>query len=272
MTQKIIFLDLDDTLLNRQKEVTPGNREAIRKALAAGHKVVICTGRPLSGAARLADELELNSDGCYLISFNGGILYDTFRRENVFVRSLPRRLAGPIFAEANRRGIHIQTYDENMCYVEPRNQGSEEIQWYCRRIKVPYDIIPSADDLPFDPIKILCNSLYDQEPLKGFKSWMDEQFGEELDTFFSCRQLLEIVPKGINKGNAVIQLCSQLGIPVENSIACGDAQNDLTMIRAAGLGVVMANGQDEVKAVADYITQRDCDHDGIQEVIEKFML
>lgn len=272
MTQKAIFLDLDDTLLNRQKEITSGNREAIVRALSAGHKVVITTGRPLNGALRLAEELELTQDGCYLIAFNGGILYDTHRKENVFKMSLPKRLAPPIFAEAERRGLHVQTYDQATCYVEPRNEDDREIRWYCSRIKVSYEVIPSVTQLKEDPVKILATSLEDRKPLEAFKLWIDANFGHELDTFFSCNQLLEIVPKGISKGNAVVQLCHLLGIPVENSIACGDAPNDISMIRAAGLGVSMRNGQEEVKAAADYITERDCDHDAIQEVIEKFML
>ncbi len=272
MTQKAIFLDLDDTLLNRQKEITPGNRRAIDRALDAGHKVIITTGRPLNGALRLAEDLGLTKEGCYLIAFNGGILYDTYRRESVFKLALPKRLAPPIFAEAARRNIHIQTYDQDNCYVEPRNEEDREIRWYCSRIKVSYAVIPSVEALKEDPVKILVTSLDERKPLEDFQVWVDANFGDELDTFFSCRELLEIVPKGVNKGAAVVQLCARLGIPLENSVACGDAPNDLSMIRAAGLGVAMCNGQDEVKAAAGYITERDCDHDAIEEVIERFLL
>lgn len=272
MTPKAIFLDLDDTLLNTDKEITPGNRAAIDRALAAGHKVTITTGRPLDSAVKLADELGLTRDGCYLICFNGGILYDTFRKEIVFEQALPKELAPAIFAEAKRRQLHIQTYSEWDTFVEPYCEDDREINWYCDRIHVTYSVLPSADQLERDPLKLLAISLDDQQPLVALKQWLDETYGQELDTFFSCRQLLEIVPKGINKGAAVVRLCHLLGIPVADSIACGDAPNDLTMIQVAGLGVAMANGEDEVKAVADYITQRDCNHDGIAEVIERFML
>lgn len=272
MIQKAIFLDLDDTLLNSNKEISPGNRAAIDRALAAGHKVTITTGRPLVGSIRLAEELGLTRDGCYLICFNGGIIYDMFRRETVFQQVFSKRLAPPVFAEANRRQLHIQTYSQWDTLVEPNRDDDREINWYCGRIKVTYSVIPSVEQLEEDPLKMLAICLEDQQPLKDFQRWLNDHYGDQLDTFFSCRQLLEIVPKGTSKGAAVVRLCGLLGIPVEHSIACGDAANDLSMIQMAGLGVAMANGVDEVKAAADYITEHDCNHDGIAEVIERFML
>ena len=82
----------------------------------------------------------------------------------------------------------------------------------------------------------------------------------------------EIVPKGLNKGNAVRNMCRMLGIDLADTIAAGDEENDLTMIEAAGVGVAMANGIPAAKALADYVTTRDNNHDGIAEVVEKFML
>lgn len=272
MTQKAIFLDLDDTLLNRAKEITPGNRKAITRALAAGHKVIICTGRPLSGALHLAESLGLTGDGCYVISFNGGIIYDMYHREIVFEESIPASLLPPVFAEAERRGLHIQTYDQSDLYVEPRCANTAEIKWYCDRIHVTYQVVPSVAEWGQSGVKMLAASLTDREKLEQFRNWVLLQYPEELDAFLSCDQLLEIVPRGINKGAAVVRLCDILKLPVDNSIACGDAANDVTMIQSAGLGVAMANGIDAVKAIADYITERDCDHDGIAEVIERFML
>ena len=75
----------------------------------------------------------------------------------------------------------------------------------------------------------------------------------------------------MNKGNAVCRLCDIMGVDIANAVAVGDASNDLSMIRAAGIGVAMANGMDIVKEAADYITQRDNNHDGVAEVVEKFL-
>ena len=91
-----------------------------------------------------------------------------------------------------------------------------------------------------------------------------------MDCFFSCEWFLEVVPKGMNKGEAVKMLCALQNVEIENAVAAGDAANDLAMLKAAGIGVVMCNGTDEVKAVADFVTTRDNNHDGVAEIADRF--
>ena len=101
---------------------------------------------------------------------------------------------------------------------------------------------------------------------------MLEEYPQQLDAFCSCQAYLEIIPRGLSKGNALVQLAQRLGIPIENTVAAGDAANDLSMLRAAGAGVAMCNGTDEAKAAADAVTCRDNNHDGIAEIIEKYLV
>ena len=93
MKQKTLFLDLDGTLLNDEKQITPGNRRALETALDAGHRVVITTGRPLVSAIKQSQSLGLTGKGCYLIAFNGGIVYDSFREEIIYQQDLPTEAA-----------------------------------------------------------------------------------------------------------------------------------------------------------------------------------
>lgn len=267
---KALFLDLDGTLLNDQKEITPGNRAAIEKALAAGHRVVITTGRPLVSAIEQARRLELTAPGCYLIAFNGGILYDMGERKVLFEETVPLELVRAIFAEANRRELHIQTYDESRVLVEPRCDDGA-IRRYCSNILMEYAVIPAVDTLTREPAKMLVIDYRHKEPLIAFRDWVLEQYGDQLDSFFSCEEYLEIIPRGLSKGNALLQLAQRLGIPRENTVSAGDAANDLSMLRAAGVGVAMCNGTDEAKEAADAVTTRDNNHDGIAEVIEKYL-
>ncbi len=111
-----------------------------------------------------------------------------------------------------------------------------------------------------------------QTELKKFIRWIHEELGEELIAFFSSQEFVEIIPKGLGKGNALQRLSGMLGIPMENTLAAGDQENDLSMICDAGIGCAMANAVPTVKEAADYITERDNNHDGIQEIIERFML
>ncbi|MCC8075160.1 MAG: Cof-type HAD-IIB family hydrolase [Clostridiales bacterium] len=271
MNQKIIFLDLDGTLLNDRKEITPGNRAAIDHALAAGHKVVIATGRPLVSAVQQAEKLDLTTPGCYLIAFNGGILYDMGRREILFQETISLDLVRQVFAEANRRGMHIQTYNDRDVLVEPRCDGAA-VRRYCDLIHMEYQVIPSVEAVTEEPVKMLLIDREDRAPLEAFRDWVIDWSDGALDSFFSSPYYLEIVRKGLNKGNAIRQMCALLGIPIENSCAVGDADNDLPMLRAAHVGAAMANATAEVKAAGNYITQRDNNHDGVAEVIERFLL
>lgn len=271
MDQKILFLDLDGTLLNDSKEITPDNYDALRGVLARGHRVVITTGRPLKSSIRQAEKLGLTGPGCYLIAYNGAVVYDCSRREQVFCRALPRETVGEVFDEANRRGIHIQTYDTWDVLVEARNDN-ESVRRYCGRIGMDFRVIDDVHrDLTEDPVKALLIDFDHKEPLEEMERWLRTHMAGRVDVFFSCDQYLEVVPVGMNKGSAVVDMCRRLGVDLAQAVAVGDAENDISMIRAAGTGVAMANGIPEVKAAADYVTRRDNNHGAIAEVIERFL-
>ena len=270
MTPKALFLDLDGTLLNDQKQITPGNRRAIERALDAGHKIIITSGRPLVGTAPLADSLGLDKPGCYVIAYNGCIFYDNYKKEVIYRSTLPLPLVKAVFEEANKRGIHIQTYDETKVLVEPRCDNATVAE-YCRRIHVEWDVIPDISMLTREPEKILFIDYHERKPLDDFRVWIDEHHGDELDTCYSNANYVEILKKGINKGEAILRLAGLLGIPSKDTISAGDAENDITMIRTAGIGCAMANAIPEIKEAADYITVHDNNHDGIAEIIEKFI-
>ena len=271
MDKKALFLDLDGTLLNDNKEITAGNRAAILNALDGGHKIVINTGRPLVSAIRQAEALELDGAGCYLVAYNGGVLYDMEHRKIISQVSIPVELVKLTFEEAARRNIHIQTYNDTKVLVEPRCDD-QEVRRYCQLIKMDYEVIPNIHNLNQEPVKMLLIDYENPAPLEEFRKWIGTWADTLMDAFFSCNEYVEIVPKGLNKGNALRQMAALLHIPLENTVSAGDAQNDLPMIQAAHIGVCMCNGCDECKAAADYITIRDNNHDGIVEVVEKFIL
>ena len=271
MDGKALFLDLDGTLLNDHKEITSGNRAAISKVLLAGHKIIINTGRPLASAIMQAQALHLDGAGCYLAAYNGGVLYDMEHRSVISKVSIPVELVKLTFEEANRRNIHIQTYSDTKVLVEPRCDDNE-IRHYCEQINMTCQVIPSVRELVQEPVKMLLINYQDPSPLEEFRKWIYSWADTLLDAFFSCNEYLEIVSKGLNKGHALRQMAALLHVPLENTVAAGDAQNDLPMIQAAHVGVCMCNGCEECKKAADYVTIRDNNSDGIAEVIEKFIL
>lgn len=270
---KIIFIDIDDTLLTRDKKITPENKNAIRKVLETGNKAVICTGRPLAAALPIVEELGLTQDGCYVIAFNGGVIYDCYQKKNLVRETLTMNQVRHLFQAADEAGIHVQTYDKDDTVLT--RQEDEEILSYCRRIRVPYRIDPGLpDSLTDDPVKVLMIDLNNHDRIETFRKSLESWAAGEgqLNLFFSNPWYLECVKTGVSKGKAIHWFCDTMHVPIENTIGCGDSENDLSMIKETGIGCAMANAVDDCKKAADYVTERDCDHSGVAEIIEKFIL
>lgn len=268
---KMILLDLDGTLLDDQKQISQMNRSAIDRALHEGHKVVISTGRPLSSAKKQAAKLGLTTEGCYCIAYNGAVLYDTFRDRILYEQTLPLSTVYDLYERAKAFGVHIQTYlgpnvAVEACHVDP------ELQSYCKAIDIDYTTLQTIYALKEAPVKMLSIDLDASSKLDQFRAKIKELYPDTIDAYYSNPYYLEIVPAGMNKGNALMQLADKLNIPIEATIAAGDAPNDIPMIRTAGIGVAMKNASEDVKAAADYVTQNDNNHSAIAELFEKFVL
>lgn len=267
---KILFTDLDGTLLNDQKEITAGNQAAISEALSCGHKIVIATGRPLASARIQAERLGLIKKGCYAITYNGGQIYDSYERKTLFGKQLPMETVVSLFQEARQMGIHIQTYSETHVVTE---HDCPEVRTYCKTTVIPLQIVENIGEaLETPPYKMLAIDMHDHEKLENFRQKILSQYQGILDTFFSSEILLEIVPVGISKGFAVQWMCDFLGIPIENSVSAGDAQNDIAMLEAAHVGAVMCNALPGIAEHGTYLTKADNNHDGVAEIIHKFIL
>lgn len=269
---KILFLDLDGTLLNDEKQITPGNQEALRAALEQGHRVVITTGRPLASAKIQSQRLGLMDPGCYIIAFNGGVIYDCGADKAIYENYLTAETALKAVRLCRRAGVHAQGYDATHVLVEP-DHDKEAVEYYRSTTGTVFRQVESFHrELPAKVPKILAISMNDRGLLEQAETLIKTELAEETDCLYSSSRYMEIVAKGLNKGAAILRLCGLLGISVADSIAAGDQENDLSMIKTAGVGVAMANAIDAVKEAADYITKNDNNHDGIAEVVEKFLL
>ena len=266
----IFFVDLDGTLLNDQKEITPGNRKALQRLQEGGHAAVICTGRALPSALRQAKRLDLAHPGNYIICYNGGQIYDIGAEKILYSRDIPMELTRLCFDEAHRFGISVQAYDETYVVAE---EQSYDLEAYSKQQDLPWKVTEDVTSyLKRNTPKVLCLDKRNPERVTAFRAVLEPKVAGELDLFLSQSDYLEIVPHGVNKGFAVRYLCDALGIPVSRSVAAGDAENDLPMIRAAGTGAAMCNGSEPVKSGADYVTQADNNHDGVAEILERFIL
>lgn len=266
---KVIFLDLDGTLLNDRKEISEKNRNTIAAAINNGNYLVIATGRPVNSARKVVRDLGLTFPGCYMIAFNGAVIYDCAADRILAEKTMNIEDVEYLVTRAKESGIYVQTYSKDYVLTEKQTKESE---FYKSRTGMKVKFGEMKKLIQDEPHKVLLIDLDDRQKLEEFKKNNAKWAEGRCNCFFSSEKYLEYCPKDINKGWGVDYIREFLNIDVENTIAVGDAENDISMIERAYIGVAMKNGSDAIKEVADYITMNDNNEDGISEVIEKYIL
>ena len=268
MKYKMIVLDLDGTLTNNKKEITPRTKQAIMQAQAAGVHVVLASGRPTYGIVPLAEELKLKGNGGYILAFNGGKIIDCTNNEVLFEQKLDEQLVPILFQEAKKAGMEILTYQGEG--IAATNKDDEYVQHEAFINKMPvmqYDNFLNQLVYPINK----CLIVGDPTPLHELEIRLAKELEGKMNVYRSADFFLECVPLAIDKARSLDRLISSLGISREEVIACGDGYNDLSMIRFAGLGVAMANAAKDIQSEADFVTLSN-EEDGVAHVIERFIL
>lgn len=272
---KILFTDLDDTLLNSEKTISERTRNKIMEMLSKGHHFVLASGRSVNSILDVLEELDIqraDTEGkVYMVAYNGAVIYDCTNHSVIEQYDVPIPTAQAIFDLAVKKGIHIQTYTDTHIISCAEDK---ELAFYKRAIKSPYKVgTDLKKELVHAPFKLLAIDIDDRSRLEELRREVEaSDFGEDITCAYSNAHYLEFYNKRAGKGNALKNLCGAVHVHIKNSVAAGDEENDITMIEAAAVGVCMANGRPVVKECADYITECDNDHDGIVEVIDKFVL
>lgn len=267
MDYKLLVLDIDGTLTNSKKEITPATKEAIIRIQEQGIYVAIASGRPTPGTRKVAEELELHRFGNYVLSFNGGRVVNCKTKEVVLNKTIPAEMAGILCEEARQYGVGILTYQDDCALAGTEVNEYMELESRICHIELK-QVGHFKDSVDFPVNK--CLMCGEPEYLAELEKEMKEKYAGSLNIFRSEPFFLEMMPKGIDKASVLKKFLPYLGITRDQVICCGDGYNDRTMIEFAGLGVAMANARDEVLAVADYVTASN-DEDGIVEVVEKFI-
>ncbi len=266
----ILFCDLDDTLLCTDKSVSEGNRRAIHALLDAGHQFAILSGRSIDGGKMIARPLGLDRQGCYLLSYHGNTILDLHRNELLYKHAMDTDAAIEILTECRKQGIYAQTYTEGYTLVPQYDDTAREIIGVTGEA---YQVVEDFETLRGKNLfKVLAIDYHDHERLKAFRRFFLPMEKGRVSCFFSCPEYLEYCDGGHDKGSGLLALAKLLDVPVSETVAVGDEHNDISMIRAAGIGVCMKNGHADAKAAADYITEHDNNHEGVAEVIHRFIL
>ncbi len=267
MNYELLVLDIDGTVTNSEKKVLPRTREAILRIQQKGIKVVLASGRPPEGVFPIARELGFEQYGSYILAFNGGRILDVKTGECVFEKTLPRHLPGRLWEDAVKNGIGMAAYQPGRIVAGTRPDSYMELE--SRISGMPLEYHENFKQYANFSVNE-CLLTGDPDVLDNLEPVFAHKYFHEAEVFHSEPFYLEVVPKHVDKAYGLKDLLKRLQIPPERMVCCGDSFNDRAMIQHAGLGVAMRNAPEPIRAVADYVTERDNDHDGIAEVIEMF--
>lgn len=266
MSYSVIALDLDGTLTNSRKELTDATRDALFRVMNGGAKVVLASGRPTYGIAPLAQALEMESRGGYVMAFNGGVVTDWKSKQVVCSKVLPLDVLPALVDEARRAGVALVTYKDSEMLTEHPDDEYVQKEAFINKMKVRrVDDFLSAVD--FEPAKCLIAG--NPSILAPLCEEMQSRLEGRIEVYRSAPYFIELVPKGVDKALSLTSLLASLSLSPADLIAFGDGYNDLSMLRLAGMGVAMGNAEPEVRAAADYITDTN-DNDGVAKALQHF--
>jgi len=267
-TVRLLALDLDDTLLRSDLTISFRVRNAVRAAEAAGVRVVLASGRAPAAMAAFARLLGMHRRPGFLICGNGTIVQDSRSGVIVHEERIATKPALAAFDWADAEGFPVQIYEGDVMYVSRRNEYTE----YDKKLTGLRQVV--VDDFRA-MVAGGCHKLLipgDPMLLAPLEELLRSAIGDGLTIFTSKPYFLEVLPARTDKGTALARVAALLGVAREEVLAVGDSMNDEAMIRWAGTGVAMANGDPRIKAIADIVSERSNDDDGVAEIIERHVL
>ncbi len=267
---KLLVLDIDGTLINKDGTISTADRSAIAMAREAGFSICLCTGRSTGASLKVLKELGL--DGFHIF-FDGTLVYDPQKDTELYSKPIPLALVKEMTEYALKEGLPIDLFSHSQYFVV-------EESWRTALRKDFFDIQAVVTDLHtiWKKEKIIKGGIAvkTSDEIKLAEKFA-EKFADRLNLTWTVTpafpdiKFINIVTCGASKGQAMEVLCSHLQIPIELVCAIGDGSNDISLLSRAGLAIAMQNSPTELKALADYVTG-DVNKSGVAEAIQSFLL
>lgn len=276
MTTQAIILDIDGTLLNDDKKISPETKKALITAQQNGVKLILASGRPTTGMHLYAEQLEMETYHGLLVSYNGAKVVDCQTKEELFNQTLTIAEGKAVLEHMKQFEVKVMIdkddymYVNNVydCYIPYKGEEINIIQYESRggnfKLCEKEDL---AAFLDYRINKILTAG--DPDYMQKNYQAMMAPFKNTLNCVFTANFYFEFTAKNIDKAKALDTVLTPMGIHTENIIAFGDGHNDITMVKYAGTGIAMDNAVPELKAVANSITLSN-NKDGIAHVLNNF--
>lgn len=264
MSIQLVAIDIDGTLLNSKRELTPRVIEAVKHATSKGIAIVLCTGRPLLGVNPLLETLELYKENDFVITYNGSLVQETLSKKIISQYGLSHTDFLAIDDMARQVGVHCHSIDHHAIYTTNRDIGKYTVhEAFLVDMPLKYR---TREEMTADMNLVKMMMIDEAEILDQAIPRIPETFKEKYTTVKSAPFYYEILHKQASKGNALQQLATHLRLTPQEIMAIGDNENDLSMLTFAGTSVAMANATDAVKACATMHTASN-DEDGVADIL-----
>ena len=270
---RLLALDLDGTLVKASTTVPAGDdthgitarsRTAIRAAQDVGVTVTIATGRMFQSARRFAASLDIHTP---IICYQGAMVKHPDTGEILASHVLPIEPALALVAYAKRHTLHINAYVDDELYMEA---VTSEGQFYADTSSVDVRL---TEDLT-KPVRQGTTKLVivtDEDRTLSLTEELRAEFGELLQITRSHPRFAEAIPRDVDKGMGLRMVARTQHVPIEETMAIGDALNDLPLVETAGLGVAMGDGDPRVRAASDWVTGT-YEQEGVAAAIQTLIL
>lgn len=263
---KMIVTDIDGTLIDSEHNVSQENKEAIETFINEGNIFVLASGRPTDGMLEIMKEVNLDEMDAYMLSYNGSHLVNTKTLETVHEHGLSDDVFAKVGTFVEEHGLAYSSYHDGKVIVSRKSEFAEmEAGITGMGVEVQENIKAFFADksIPKSIVFVKDGEMKKYEPL------LREFMKNDAEVFQSNDNFLEVMPKGVHKGAGIVDLGKLFQIPVEEIIAVGDGGNDVSMIKAAGLGIAVDNAIPALKEVADEIVVSNDEH-ALAHIIEKY--
>ena len=262
---KMLVLDIDGTIYRKDYTASEAVKTTLKNLVERGIKVVLATGRMYAATVHVAKELGLNTP---IISYQGGLIKEFYHsNDTLFQCTLSADHARKAINILKEKKIHFNLYMDDILIVET---DSETIRKYTDERKIQYRIIASFDGIELKNINKILAIDTNAEKIEKLTEELNETFNGELYIVRSTPNFCEIANKEATKGNAIRYLAKKWGIRKEEIMACGDQDNDIEMLLSAGTKVAMGNATENLKKIADFVTDT-VDNDGVCLAVKKFI-
>lgn len=271
MKYKLIVTDMDGTLLNSKGEVSIENKEALKELQSRGIHVAIATGRIYTTAKVYAKYLGIVTP---IICCNGAMVKNLENNEKIYSKAIDKEDCLKIVEICKKHNLYFHFYSDDTIFGEELKNKMLYFSEWAKTLK-------EEDRIKIEIVKDI-KEVFERETIYKFGIQSEnlellDIVRDEINSSLNCEahkslsDMLDIMSKGVTKGNAIKSLAQSLGVELEEVIAIGDNENDISMIKYAGLGVAMGNAEDKVKRVSDFVTDTNDNH-GVSKVIKEFML